>query len=72
MAATRRKELGCHRNLVGELAVGRLAASFEPKQPTANQILMKIELKTKNLHFRANLLCTPLNRILGNLLIFLY
>ncbi|MEY4903933.1 MAG: hypothetical protein RLZZ292_1748 [Bacteroidota bacterium] len=53
-----------YRNLVGKFAVGRLAASFEPTQPTANlqtanQISMKKELETKNLHFRANLLCTP-------------
>jgi hypothetical protein len=58
-----------HRNLVGELAVGRLAAAFEPKQPTANlptanQISMQTELKVKKLHFRVNLLCTLPNSLL--------
>jgi hypothetical protein len=53
-----------HRNLVGKLAVGRLAALFEQKQPTANlptanQISMKIEKKTYALHTRVNLLRTP-------------
>jgi hypothetical protein len=49
--------------LVGELAVGRLAASFEPKQPTANQISIKIEKRTYASHTRVNLLYTLSTRI---------
>jgi hypothetical protein len=56
-----------HRNLpvgrqvwlaVGRFAVGCLGSNEAANLPTANQISMKIELKTKNLHFRANLLYT--------------
>jgi hypothetical protein len=43
---------------VGRFAVGCFGSNEAANRQLANQISMKIELETKNLHFRANLLYT--------------